>query len=94
LSMAFGWFLMTRARFLGFAAYVVAGGGSSTQNTILLCKAYLDSDPTLSSGRHLQCLSKVMELLFKAGASAIAGGFVEDAVREYFVESIAWARGM
>jgi hypothetical protein len=63
--------------------------------TILSCCARpIWIDPTLSSGRHLQCPSEVMELLFKAGASAIAGGFVEDAVREYFVESIAWARGM
>jgi hypothetical protein len=89
-----GWSWMTRAQFLGFAAYIIlGGGGTATQSAILSCKAYLDSDPTSVSQARLECYSKVLEVLLKTGASAMAGGFVESAVSECFLRVVDWARG-
>jgi hypothetical protein len=63
-------------------------------STVLSCKAYLDSDPTAISQARLRCSSKVTEVLLKAGASAIVGGFVGDAGRECFLRVVARARGV
>jgi hypothetical protein len=93
IGLGWFWMPMTRARFLGFAAYIILGeGGTATQSAILSCKAYLDSDPTSISQARLRCSSKVVEVLLKAVASAIAGGFVEDAVSEYFLRVVGRAR--
>jgi hypothetical protein len=74
--ISIGCFWITQARFLGFANYIVfGGGGASTRDVVVSCNTYLDNASVRSS-------------LVKATASAIAGGYVESAVREGFVRVV------
>lgn len=94
LIIAFGCFWITQARFLGFAAYIIAaGGGKSLQSVVVSCKACLDSDLDASSGARSQCVRNAVMFLLKAGAAAVAAEYGDGAIREGVRRLLPWVRG-
>jgi len=90
--ISIGCLCITQARFLGFATYIIfGGGGASTRDVVISCNIYLDS---ASPEARLHCVGNALALLVKATASAIVGGYAESAVRESFVRVVAWAHGL
>lgn len=95
LIITLGCFWITQARFLGFAAYIIAaGGGSSLRGVVVSCKAYLDSDSAAFSGPLLQCVGNGLVFSLKAIAAAIAAGYGDKAIREGLVRLVVWVRGV
>jgi hypothetical protein len=87
--ISIGCFWITQARFLGFANYIVfGGGGASTRDVVVSCNTYLDNASVRSSEARSHCVGNALASLVKATASAIAGGYVESAVREGFVRVV------
>jgi hypothetical protein len=92
--LSIGCLWITQARFLGFATYIIfGGGGASVRDVVVSCNTYLKSASLGSPEPRPHCVGNALALLFKAAASAIAGGYVESAVREGFVRVVAWAHG-
>jgi hypothetical protein len=92
--LSMGCLRITQARFLGFATYIIfGGGGASTRDAVVSCNTYLDNAPVRSSEARSHCIGNALALLVKATASAIAGGYVEIALRSGFVRVVAWAHG-
>ena len=75
---------LTKARFLGFAAYIAIGGGGSTREVVLTCKAYLDSQSPLPFEVRLGCLCGSVGLLFQSVPAFVGGGYAEEVVCQAF----------
>jgi hypothetical protein len=87
LSVGYAW--QVKSGFLGFAAYVSAGGGTSAHNAILSCREYYNSRPDTPFEIKLNCVSNAVGFMFRGVAAFVAGGFAEEAVREGFLMAIA-----
>lgn len=70
--------LLTASRFLGFAAYIGAGGGSSVYSTTLACHAYLETPSPVPIKTSVDCFGAAAGVLLKGTASFLAGGKLED----------------
>lgn len=69
---------LTSSRFLGFAAYIGAGGGSSIYNTTLACHAYLETPSPVPIKTSVDCFGAAAGILVRGIASFLAGGKLED----------------
>lgn len=72
--------ILTASRFLGFAAYIGAGGGSSIYSTTLACHAYLETPSPVPTKTSVDCFGAAAGILVRGIASFLAGGKLEDFV--------------
>lgn len=76
--LAFLYPYLTASRFLGFAAYISARGGSSIYNTAFACKKYLDTPPPVPFKMTVDCVGVSGGILMQGIAAFFAGGKVEE----------------
>lgn len=71
---------LTISRFLGFGAYIHAGGGTSLYDTILMCHAYMESPAPVPFTTKVDCIGGATGFLLKGVASFLAGSKLEEFV--------------
>lgn len=86
-SVGYAWAF--QAGFLGFVAYISAGGGISAHNAVLSCREYYNKRAETPFETKLNCVGDAVGFMLKGVAAFVAGGYAEESIREGFLGAVA-----